>query len=579
MKFQELLDQYPRIAIVGPPRVGKTTLTLTIRDRPVIHTDDFVDWPWRDVPGMVIAEAASATVFVVEGVRAADALRNGLEVDAVLVLSDPKVDQTPAQEAMGRGVATVLKEWLSQKPKATMIDESELEWPTMDRAEFARPVQRFAFANFTTDRNEFEPTPQGGLRIKAVRLSKVGVFTYDRGGRKVREYRPAEELFRQETIDSLKGATVVIDHPVSEGGEVTPQNFRRLNVGHVENPRREGDALIGDIVVNDAGAVKAVLAGKLKEVSGGYANGRDPTPGITADTREPYDVVQRGYVFNHVAMGPPGWGRQGPDIGFTLDAQDNQVAVPPDRATKEKPMAKTADAFPTQQTPPVPGQAAAPPTQDAPPGGPPVPGVPAPAPAPADGPQEPLPVLSAADIKVLKDLVTAGPQLMKLIAAAAVAPPVPGAPAAPPIPPTIDQQAPAPGVPTPSPVVTTEEQKTMDSATQALVQETVAMQKDAERYLGPDYKLAGKTNQQIRLDVIKSADSTNAAGLTDKSSTESVTAAYGMAKGILEARITHEQKRAEHLGTFRAGTIVTGDAAEPASIEDKSQQAWKRKAG
>src|SRR5262245_4436614 len=39
--FDDVLGKYSRVAIVGGPRTGKTTLSATVSDRPVIHTDDF----------------------------------------------------------------------------------------------------------------------------------------------------------------------------------------------------------------------------------------------------------------------------------------------------------------------------------------------------------------------------------------------------------------------------------------------------------------------------------------------------------------------------------------------------------
>src|SRR5690606_36894279 len=110
MNFPDLLTQHKRIAIVGAPRTGKTSCTSQVSDRPLIHTDDWMDWPWEELPAHVPKASAGLESFVVEGVRAPDAMRKGgLEVDAVVYLSRPKVQQTPAQRAMGVGVHTVLE--------------------------------------------------------------------------------------------------------------------------------------------------------------------------------------------------------------------------------------------------------------------------------------------------------------------------------------------------------------------------------------------------------------------------------------------------------------------------------------
>ncbi len=54
--------------------------------------------------------------------------------------------------------------------------------------------------DFNGSSGEFKRTPQGFLRVNA-RLTKVGIFKYDGG----REYRSEEEVFRADSLASLKG--------------------------------------------------------------------------------------------------------------------------------------------------------------------------------------------------------------------------------------------------------------------------------------------------------------------------------------------------------------------------------------
>ena len=124
MVVQVLASQHKRIAIVGGPRTGKTTLARAIRGRPIISTDDYMDLAWEDVPDKVIQVAGAAGgSFVVEGVQAARALRKGLEVDAVVVMVHPKVELTPGQLSMAKGVMTVLEDWQSSRPTAVIAVE------------------------------------------------------------------------------------------------------------------------------------------------------------------------------------------------------------------------------------------------------------------------------------------------------------------------------------------------------------------------------------------------------------------------------------------------------------------------
>ena len=170
-----------------------------------------------------------------------------------------------------------------------------------------------------TQLSRVESTPQGGLRIEGV-LTRSGIFTYrtDSGGVR-KEYRPPEEVFSASHLDSFKGAPVTIGHP----GVVTRDNWKQHAVGHIgEDIRQDGKFAVGTLYVQDATAVEKIRQGGLKELSCGYEVDLDPTPGEVDGER--YDAVQRNIRGNHVAMGPPGWGRAGPEVAMRLDSDDNQ---------------------------------------------------------------------------------------------------------------------------------------------------------------------------------------------------------------------------------------------------------------
>lgn len=111
--FGMVLAMHRRVAIVGGPGTGKTTLASFVHNRPVLGTDEFKGLAWEEVPAAVIERAAGiGPAFVVEGVMTARALRKGLIVDAVVVLdTQRRPDPLPGQLAMGKGVATVFAEW------------------------------------------------------------------------------------------------------------------------------------------------------------------------------------------------------------------------------------------------------------------------------------------------------------------------------------------------------------------------------------------------------------------------------------------------------------------------------------
>ncbi len=120
--WSSVLDAHPRIAIAGGPRTGKTSLSVCAAiHRHVIHTDSLISAvSWDDAPAAIIAATGSGPV-VVEGVQVARCLRKGLKVDAVVWLSQPRVEQTPRQASMSQAVLTVFQEWMAANAGAVPV--------------------------------------------------------------------------------------------------------------------------------------------------------------------------------------------------------------------------------------------------------------------------------------------------------------------------------------------------------------------------------------------------------------------------------------------------------------------------
>jgi hypothetical protein len=174
-----------------------------------------------------------------------------------------------------------------------------------------------------------ERTQQGFLRADAA-LTRSGVFLYrNPDGTVRREYRPPEEVFKADSLASFEDAPLTKLHP---GRLVDKTNAREVTVGMVkEAPRRDGDLAVSRVVVMDAETIAAVESKELGAVSCGYTCDYDPTPGVTPQG-ERYDGVQRNIVGNHLALVPVG--RAGPEARIRLDAAD-AVMVDASTPTKE----------------------------------------------------------------------------------------------------------------------------------------------------------------------------------------------------------------------------------------------------
>ncbi len=161
-------------------------------------------------------------------------------------------------------------------------------------------------------------TPQGFLKVPGFPTS-AGVFPYRRAdGSTVLELRPPEEVFKADSLATLASAPVTNLHPSEP---VTPKNVRALQIGIVgESVKQDGNKVSAHITVQDADVIAAVESRSRCELSSGYQCRLDETPGVFNGQR--YDAVQRDIVYNHVALGPKGWGRQGSEVALRLDSGD-----------------------------------------------------------------------------------------------------------------------------------------------------------------------------------------------------------------------------------------------------------------
>jgi hypothetical protein len=152
-------------------------------------------------------------------------------------------------------------------------------------------------------------TPEGFLRDTPV-LSRVGIFPYRRADGTTRlEFRPAEEVFKAEHLESLHGKPITDEHH----GIIRGDNSHGKVIGTALSAgRQDGENMLGDVVIHVTGATAT-----KKELSLTYELELDETPGEYLGQR--YDAVQRNMKINSVALVPKG--RAG-NARLNLDAAD-----------------------------------------------------------------------------------------------------------------------------------------------------------------------------------------------------------------------------------------------------------------
>lgn len=153
----------------------------------------------------------------------------------------------------------------------------------------------------------------GSVLFKDVPIGRTGEQEYDATERpelvpdargKVIVRRTPEEVFSERAMASFESMAVTIGHPRDFNGEiifVTPENWRQLANGHIQNVRRgqgsDSDLLLADVIVKTPEGLQAIDDGD-DEVSCGYdADYEQISPGL---------ANQSAITGNHLALVPNG---------------------------------------------------------------------------------------------------------------------------------------------------------------------------------------------------------------------------------------------------------------------------------
>ncbi len=146
-------------------------------------------------------------------------------------------------------------------------------------------------------------TPEGFLLCRDVPIARTGTLIYhsselsgiepDESGF-ITVTRSPNHVFAETAMNSFEGKPVTNLHP---NDLVTPDTWREVAVGTVQNVRQRENLLIADLLITQAAAIQDVQAG-LREVSCGYEAQYEQT--------EPGRANQQAIIGNHVALVPKG---------------------------------------------------------------------------------------------------------------------------------------------------------------------------------------------------------------------------------------------------------------------------------
>lgn len=166
-------------------------------------------------------------------------------------------------------------------------------------------------------------------------ITRTGVFTYtDAAGNARREYRPPDEVFKADSLESFSLVPLTNDHPTSS---VTAATAQAVTVGAIADvkPSQDGKHVEATVSVFTEDTISAIESGKV-ELSCGYTCELEETPGVSPEG-ERYDAIQRNIVGNHVALvevGRAGSARLRLDAGAASFEVENNKGINMDELKK-----------------------------------------------------------------------------------------------------------------------------------------------------------------------------------------------------------------------------------------------------
>lgn len=174
------------------------------------------------------------------------------------------------------------------------------------------PTLRFDQARFSKTRI----TDEGYLETEAV-VTRTGVFLYrNADGSTRRELRHPDEVFKQNSMASMRMIPITDGHPESK--LVNADSAKSLQIGHVgENNKVDGRLIKAPLTITDSNSVAKVKSGK-NQLSLGYTAEVIKEDGIYNGQK--YDCKQTNIRYNHLAI--CSLARAGSEASIKLDEGD-----------------------------------------------------------------------------------------------------------------------------------------------------------------------------------------------------------------------------------------------------------------
>jgi len=160
-------------------------------------------------------------------------------------------------------------------------------------------------------------TDEGYLKTTPI-VTKVGIFNYIMpDGSIKRELRSAEEVLKNDSLETLKLVPVTNGHPPTK--LINSKTAKKYTSGHLgEKITHDNKNVKATMLITDEDTIRDIQENGKKQISMGYIADVVDEPGMW--NGQPYDSLQKNIIYNHAAIVMQG--RAGKDVAIKLDEGD-----------------------------------------------------------------------------------------------------------------------------------------------------------------------------------------------------------------------------------------------------------------
>ena len=164
-------------------------------------------------------------------------------------------------------------------------------------------------------------TSEGYLKGRAI-VTNTGIFNYLVNGKVIKELRDNDEVFKSESLESLKNKPITDNHP---DVMINSDNIKKYQVGFTgSDVQNDGHAVSVDITITDKNVINKIESGKRAFSCGYSANLDYDVMGKYFFGNNPVDCRQKDIMYNHVAIVDRGRAGELAKLPMTInDSMDN----------------------------------------------------------------------------------------------------------------------------------------------------------------------------------------------------------------------------------------------------------------